>query len=540
MSRGEMRKLLTWVLICGSLPVVAQSNRYFVFFKDKSNSVFSVTDPVKFLTQKSIDRRAKGGIAIGPDDLPVNASYVSQIKMLGAKTYFTSKWWNGVLIQADQSIIPTINALPFVAKTEFVAPGTLLQGGRMATNNKSNQPDAVAQQSDFQLQQLAMDKMQEEGYRGEGVIIAQFDSGWQGVNLTAPFQPLFFEGRIKGVFNFVRNTSNVYSDDDHGTSVLSVMAAYVPGTFAGGTYKANYYLFETEDDATEYRIEEYNWAFAAEKADSLGVDVINSSLGYSTFDDAAMNYTVFDLTGKKAVVSMAARKAVEKGIVVVCSAGNEGNNNFWKFVTTPADAEGVLAVGSITSLGSKSSFSSIGPTADQRLKPDVVALGSGTAVISATGSLSTASGTSLSSPLVASLAAGLIQAFPNKSANEITNAIIQSGSLFSTPNNSLGYGVPNFEIAKSYLKYGVLEEDISVFPNPVSRSLNILLKAPSNGLITVSVYNLLGQQIFQQSTSVSWETNPIQYDLSLLANGIYLLEVKSDKATLVRKIAKTD
>jgi serine protease AprX len=535
-----MKRLLTLVFVCMSLPVVSQPNRYFVFFKDKNNSVFSVSDPVKFLTQKSLDRRTKGGIAIVPDDLPVNASYVSQIRLLGVKTYFTSKWWNGVLIQADQSIIPAINALPFVVNTEFVAPGAILQGGRTGTRDKSNQPDAVAQQSDFQLQQLAMDKMQEEGYRGEGVTIAQFDSGWQGVNLTAPFQPLFLEGRIKGVFNFVRNTSNVYSDDNHGTEVLSVMAAYVPGTFAGGTYKANYYLFETEDDATEYRIEEYNWAFAAEKADSLGVDVINSSLGYSTFDDPSMNYTIFDLTGKKAVVSITARKAVEKGMVVACSAGNEGNNNFWKFVATPADADGVLAVGSITSIGNKSSFSSIGPTADQRLKPDVVALGSGTAVISATGSLSSASGTSLASPLVASLAAGLIQAFPNKPASEITQAIIQSGSLFSTPNNSLGHGIPNFEIAKSYLKYGVLEEDISVFPNPVSKSLNILLKAPSNGLITVSVYSLLGQQIFQQSTAVGWETNPIQYDLSLLANGIYLLEVKSDKETLVKKIAKTD
>ncbi len=535
-----MRKLLTWVLICGSLPVVSQSNRYFVFFKDKSNSVFSISDPIKFLTQRSIDRRTKGGIAIGPDDLPVNVNYVSQIKLLGVKTFFTSKWWNGVLIQADQSIIPTINALPFVAKTEFVAPGAILQGGRTGTRDKSNQTGSVVQQSDFQLQQLAMDKMQGEGYRGEGVDIAQFDSGWQGVNLTAPFQPLFLEGRIKGVFNFVRNISNVYADDDHGTSVLSVMAAYAPGIFAGGTYKANYYLFETEDDATEYRIEEYNWAFAAEKADSLGVDVINSSLGYSTFDDNAMDYTIFDLTGRKAVVSITAQKAVEKGIVVVCSAGNEGNNNFWKFVTTPADAEGVLAVGSITSLGSKSSFSSIGPTADKRLKPDVVALGSGTAVISANGSLSSASGTSLASPLVASLAAGLIQAFPNKSANEITKAIIQSASLFANPNNSLGNGVPNFEIAKSYLKYGVLEDDVSVFPNPVSRTLNILLKAPTNGFVSVSVYNLLGQQIFQQSTSISWEMNPAQFDLSLLANGMYLLQITSDKTTLVKRISKIE
>lgn len=528
------------LLICSLLPVVAQTNRYFVSFKDKNNNGFSISDPTKFLTKKSLDRRAKSGVVIGQDDLPVNANYVSQVRSLGVKTYFTSKWWNGVLVQADQSVIAAINALPFVLKTEFVAPGVLLLGGRKETELGTDASGSTTLQTDFQLQQLGMDKMQQEGYRGEGIAIAQFDSGWQGVNLTSPFQPLFNEGRVKGVFNFVRNTNNVYSDDDHGTSVLSVMAAYVPGSFVGGTYKADYYLFQTEDDATEYRIEEYNWAFAAERADSLGVDVINSSLGYSTFDDPAMSYTIFDLTGKKAVVSISARKAIEKGMVVVCSAGNEGNNNFWKFVATPADVDGVLAVGSITSVGNKSSFSSIGPTADQRLKPEVVALGSGTAVISATGSVSSASGTSLSSPLVASLAAGLLQAFPGKSSAEITKAIIQSGSLFTTPNNSLGYGIPNFVVAKSFLKYGVLEDDISIFPNPIKQTLNILLKAPSNGLVSVRIYNLLGQPLFQQSASVDWDTNPIQYDLSLLANGLYLLEVTSDKATLVRRILKAD
>ncbi len=535
------RKIFLLLLIGISFPAASQENRYFVFFKDKNNSPYSISDPTKFLTQKGLDRRKKQNIMVTEEDLPVNANYVSQIKALGVKTYYTSKWWNGVLVQTDNSMIVSINALTFVLKTELVAPGTKLLGGRQSNVSKRTHVTATSEVSQFQLQQLVLDKMQEEGYHGEGVDVAQFDSGWQGVNVASPFQHLFADGRVKGVFNFVNNTANVYADDNHGTEVLSVMGAYSPGVFTGGIYKANFYLFETEDKVSEYRIEEYNWAFAAERADSLGVDVINSSLGYNTFDDSAMDYKVSDMNGIKAVISITAKKAIEKGIVVVCSAGNSGNDS-WRYITAPADVDGVLAIGSINSAGERSSFSSFGPTADGRLKPDVVALGSGTSVIMPSGAVGSASGTSLSSPLVACLAAGLVQAFPKASNQDIYKAIINSANRLNKPDNTFGYGVPNFIIAKSYLKYGALKDAISVFPNPVSNeNLNILFKEPTGQSISVSIYDLTGKKISDNTRSINWDNNPIQYDLSMLPNGIYLLELKSEQeGNLMVKVIKAN
>jgi serine protease AprX len=525
------------VLIGISFSAAAQTNRYFVFFKDKNNSPYSISDPIKFLTQKSLDRRQKQNIAITEEDLPVNSSYVAQIKALGIKTYFTSNWWNGVLVQTDKSNIASINALPFVQRSELVAPGTKLLGGRQRRVSKNNESASTSEASEFQLQQLVLDKMQQEGYRGEGVNVAQFDSGWIGVNIATPFQHLFLESRVKAAFNFVKNTTDVYSDDNHGTEVLSVMGAYSPGIFTGGAYKANFFLFETEDKATEYRIEEYNWAFAAERADSLGVDVINSSLGYNTFDDSSMDYKYSDLNGSKAVVTITARKAVEKGMIVVCSVGNEGSQP-WKYVTAPADAVGVVAVGSVTSISERSSFSSIGPSADGRIKPEVVALGSGTSVILPSGSVGAASGTSLSSPLVSCLAAGLVQAFPQTAPKQLYNAIVNSGSQASKPDNKLGYGIPSFASAKKYVNS--FEEDVSIFPNPTAKIVNIFFKEPANKSISVVIYNLVGQRISDQSFSITWDSNPVQYDFSSVPNGIYLMEVKSNLGAVIRKIVKGD
>jgi serine protease AprX len=527
-------------IVAFSLPAYAQINRYFVFFKDKTNTPYSIASPSAFLTQKSLLRRQKQKISIVEEDLPVNPLYVSQVKATGASTFFISKWWNGVLVQTDNATLTIIKALPFVLKTEFVAPGSKLLGGRVSRIDKGNTISADPQPTDFQLQQLAIDKMQEAGYRGEGVDVAQFDSGWLGVNTAAPFQHLFQEGRVKAVFNFVKNTKDVYTDDNHGTEVLSVMGALSTGAFTGGIYKANFYLFQTEDKFTEYRVEEYNWAVAAERADSLGVDVINSSLGYYDFDDATMNYKVTDLTGDKAVVSISARKAVEKGIVVVCSAGNEGNNS-WRYVAVPADVNGVIAVGSITQSGSKSLFSSFGPSADERIKPEVVALGSGTSCINQSGTITSVNGTSLASPLIASIAAGLIQAFPSASGKDIYNAILNSGTQSNMPDNILGYGVPRFTIASSYLKYGVLKDPISVFPNPVGiEDLNVLLKEPTSEPMAVSIYDVLGKKILEDKPGVIWDTNPRQFDLRSLPIGAYFLELKNSKTNLVVRVIKSN
>ncbi len=518
-------------------------DRYFVFFKDKTNSPFSITDPSKFLSAKSMARRARLNIPITSEDIPVNPNYVAQVKQTGAKTFYTSKWWNGVLVQTDNATITLINSLSFVAKTEFVALGSKLLGGRISKAGEVTQT-STTEASAFQLAQLGIDYMHTDGYKGEGVDIAQFDSGWRGgintVTSANPFLPLFSEGRIKDVFNFVTNTTNIYNDDTHGTLVLSTMGASMPGKFTGGAFKANFYLYETEDKLTEYRVEEYNWTFAAERADSIGIDVINSSLGYNTFDDPAMDYQKADMNGRTTVISRAAKKAIDKGIVVVASAGNEGGK-FWQTILAPADVDGILAVGAVTVDGTKSFFSSTGPSADGRIKPDVVALGSSTAVIAPDGSLGSSTGTSLAGPLITCLAAGLIQQFPTAKPIEIYKAIINSGSIYTNPTNQLGYGIPNYAKAKSYLKYGQLKDDISIFPNPVTNSkLNILIKEPLGQAVSISIYDLYAKRLLQTNTTINWNTNPIQIDLSSVPNGIYILEISEGGKNVISKIIKAD
>lgn len=528
-----MKRLFLLFILCISAYAQAQ-DRYFVFFKDKANSSFSINNPSAFLSAKSIARRTALKIPITEEDLPVNSTYVVQVKATGAQTFFTSKWWNGVLVQTDAATITAIEALSFVKKVDRVADGTKLMNGRMEKYEEAE--STTAQTSDFQLSQLGMDRMHAENYLGQNVDIAQFDSGWKGANLSSPFAHLFNSGRIKETKNFVRNTTDVFLDDTHGTSVLSVMAGLVPGSFTGGSYQANFYLYETEDKLTEYRIEEYNWAFAAERADSIGVDVINSSLGYNQFDDPTMDYSKANLDGKTSVISITAKKVISKGIVVVSAAGNEGGKA-WQSITMPADVDGIIAVGAISTDGSKSSFSSTGPTADGRIKPDVVALGSATATIGPTGLLSSANGTSVASPLITSLVAGLIQAFPKASPQQIYQAIIYSANQYSKPDSQLGYGIPNYSRAKSYLAYGKLTKDISIFPNPVQSELRILLKEPGQSM-QVSVSDYFGRNLIQQTVTTDWSTNPIRVDVSSLPSGMYILEVVCGGMNEVMKVIK--
>lgn len=534
-----LRSKLVFIILTLTWAAQAQTNRYLVFFKDKTGTPYSITDPTQFLSSKSIGRRQKQGIAIIEEDLPVNPSYVAQVKATGAKTFFTSRWWNGVLVETNTTTLATISALPFVKESKLVAPGSKLLGGRNSKvrNKKNSSADGPVNQ--IQLEQIGLDEMQQAGYRGEGISIAIFDSGFQGVNTSTPFSDLFTENRVKQTVNFVTNGSSVFVADDHGTEVLSVVGAYQSGTYTGGAYKADYFLYLTEDVSSEYRVEEYNWTFAAERADSAGVDVINSSLGYNQFDDASMDYKTSDLDGKTAIVTQAARKAIEKGMIVVCSAGNEGSSS-WKSVTPPADAKGILAIGSITSSGALSSFSSKGPTADGRIKPDVVAMGSGTSVIKASGGLGTASGTSLSSPLVASLAAGVLQAFPELSAEDIYNAITNTASQADAPDNLTGNGVPHFRAVTNYLES--LKENvpvISVFPNPVTGiSFSIAMKELSGTPVQVTIFDSRGSRVAASSLPISWLNNPFEYEISQLTSGLYFVRVQSGNNLATLKIIK--
>ncbi|MBA4054558.1 MAG: hypothetical protein C0490_07595, partial [Marivirga sp.] len=339
--------------------------------------------------------------------------------------------------------------------------------------------------------------------------------------------------------DFVYNSDNVFQYDEHGTEVFSVIAAYQENNFTGGSYEANYQLYVTEDVNTEYRIEEYNWLFAAERADSAGVDVINSSLGYYDFDDTSMNYPKSAMDGKTTVITRAAQFAADRGIIVVCSAGNEGGIA-WQIITAPADAEDVLAIASVNSTGQRSGSSSIGPAADGRIKPDVAAMGVNTSVIKPDGTTGSASGTSLSSPLVTSLVAGVWQRYPELSNKEIMDAIRSSASQAANPDNFLGYGIPNFKAIVNYLELTPQENVFEVFPNPILTD-TFTIKPFDPGQVTscrVELVSSQGQVLYRADANFSWLNRTYTANLSQFVAGMYYLRIWWGDKRYVYKLVK--
>src|SRR6187551_1395898 len=514
-------------------------NRYVVFFKDKAGTIYTTSSPLAFLSQRAIDRRIRQGITVNESDFPVNQNYINGVKNTGAETYFQSRWMNALLVQCDAALVPAIKALTFVDHVEFVAPNAkLLINGRKKEilKSKGSKGDQV---TDTQLEMLGIDQMHLDGFKGEGMLIAVFDAGFPGVNTAAPFH--FSDGRIDSAASkdFVRNSNNVFQYDSHGAEVFSVIAAYQNGTFTGGAYKANYQLYVTEDVSTEYRIEEYNWLFAAERADSSGVDVINTSLGYYDFDDTSMNYEKSDMDGVTTVVSQAAQLAADKGMLIVCSAGNEGGIA-WQIITTPADAWDVLAVANVNASGMRANSSSIGPSADGRIKPDVAALGSGTSIIRPNGSIGSVSGTSISAPLITSLAAGLWQRYPLLTNKEIMDVIRKSASQSADPDNLLGYGIPNYKGVVNYIEQQTQENTFEVYPNPII-SDSVFIK-PFNPVEVAScrlqLLSIQGQVIYDGDISFSWVNLTASVNVSPLSSGIYFMRIFWNNKRFTYKLVK--
>ena len=515
------------ILLFIGTDLCAQVNRYMVFFKDKNGTTYSTTRPNEFLSQRAIDRRIRQGIAILDQDIPVNKDYLVGLKFAGASVFFPTRWMNGVLIQCDASLIPSIRNLSYVDHVDYVAPNAKLLNGRKNFNLDTKDAEGTAQ-TEAQLQLIGLDEMQSAGYKGQTLHIGIFDGGFEGVNSAGPFQHLFTDGSVDLVSStdFVRNSSNVFQYDDHGTQVFSVIAAYQEGSFTGGAYEANYQLYVTEDASTEYRIEEYNWLFAAERADSAGVDIINSSLGYYDFDDATMNYPKSAMNGNTTVVSRAAQLAADRGIVVVCSAGNEGANA-WQIITAPADVRDVLAIANVNSSGQRAWSSSIGPSADNRIKPDIAAMGVNTTVIKPDGSIGTASGTSLSSPLITSLVAGIWQRYPELTNKQIMDAIRKSSSQASTPDNLLGFGIPNFKAVVNYLESSPQENAFEVYPNPVLSDTVTIVPFDPNQVAEchIEIVSSQGQVIYDSDISFSWLNRSFTANLVHASAGIYYVRI---------------
>ncbi len=429
---------------------LAQTGKYLVLFKDKNNNTFSTSNPLAFVNQRSIDRRIKQNIPFTIDDLPPTQTYIDGLKGInGVTIWFKSRWANAALVLMDKSLEASVLALPFVKGFENNGPLDLKANGQPGAK-KANKFDVNLENVNHgnattQVNMLGLQHLHNASFKGEGKLIAVLDDGFNSVNLDTYLANLFAQNRVVDHYDFIRNTPTVYDVGGHGNLVLSTMAANVNGSFIGTAPQAQYALFRTEYAPDERIIEEANYLFGCERADSLGADIINSSLGYGHYDYIPYSHVTTDYNGDKTLVTRSADWAARAGILLCTSAGNSGNLGIF----APADADSVLAVGAVTSAEIKSSFSSIGPSADGRIKPDVSAMGSSSTVSyysqsSSQSILATASGTSFSSPIMAGFVACFWQANPELNNMQAIAAIKSIGTLSANPNNNLGWGIPKF------------------------------------------------------------------------------------------------
>lgn len=432
--------------------------KYLIEFSDKNSSPYSIQNPIEFLSPRAIERRKRQNIPISSSDFPVNPDYIQGLKSFTIDIIHTSRWLNMVLVLADEAAMERIERLKFVKSVNYVGknsgPRLIL---RRSGKSRDESPPGEKTEDDygfaeFQNTSINVNSLHDQNYRGKGILIAVLDGGFSNADIMPFFDKVRTEKRFYKHKDFVEGDDYVFETSSHGSQVLSVMASDIPNVLVGSAPDASYVCLKTEDNGGEYRSEECNWIAALEYADSLGADIINSSLGYTTFSDDSMDYCYESLDGKTSIATQAAEIAFTKGMIVVNSVGNEGNTP-WKYLDVPADGENVLAVGATDQAGYKTKFSSFGPTPDGRIKPDVSALGKDIAVASIYGTkVKTTKGTSFSSPLVAGAIASLWQAVPNRTNAEIIEAIKLSADRAAQPNNELGYGIPDFGAALDLLR----------------------------------------------------------------------------------------
>ena len=527
------------------------TNTYWVQFTDKNDSPYSIDAPEEYLSQRALDRRARLGIAIDEYDIPVNPQYLQAVADCGATLINPSKWLNGVSIYASSStIIDAINALDFVEvvrNCENHPEAQLRKEENLSFEMKNsglarNAKDFYGGAHD-QVYQLKVNQLHDMGYDGTGVVIAVLDGGFEGTDIHSCFDNMRQEGRLLGTRDFVYGSTSVYTQSTHGTSCLSTMGAYDPNNMVGTAPKASYYLFHTEDGDQENIIEEYNWVSGAEYADSLGVDVCSTSLGYIDFDMSQWDHPLEHYDGQTAPMTIGAEIAASRGIICMNSAGNEYDG--YCTLGIPADAEHILTVGAVDANGNRADFSSVGPTYDGRIKPDVMAMGEDTYVASGNpggwwGDYYNGSGTSFSCPVLAGAVACLRQAFPYASVQEICDVVRQCGNRADNPDSKYGYGIPDFSAAFEVLHvddtFTAQNNILSVFPNPSKGEVHIRLNEVS--IAELSVYNVMGHLLKTYHFNGLNHTTFERY-LNDLCNGVYFIKADAENASQTVKVIIT-
>lgn len=534
----------------------AQYSRYIIQFSNKGGTPHTLNNPSTYLSSKAIARRTRYSIPTDSTDLPAPPRFFDSLRAAGSVVVHSySKWLNqALIITTDPAALVKINQLSFVkgsapiaTRSEIItAPKDKFADEMMSivdqtTTTKAILTDVLNYGSSYaQVHIHEGEFLHNQGFMGQGVTIAMLDAGFYKYDVLTAFDSLRKNNLILGEYDFVKNETSVKEDHPHGMYCLSILAANRPGSLVGTAPRASYYLFRTEDAATEYPIEEHNWVVAAERADSLGADIISSSLGYTQFDNPVFNHTYSDMNGHTTMITNGADMAMKKGMIVCNSAGNDGTSS-WHYLAAPSDGDSVLGIGAVNASGIPASFSSYGPSSDGRIKPNVASVGWGTFFIQTNDAVAQGSGTSFSNPNLAGLIACLWQAFPEFTNMQILDAVQRSSSQYTNPDNRVGYGIPNmpkaFDILVQKKSEKLLANDwIKVFPNPFSANLTIFLKANNTGKITMQLTDMAGRIIktSQLDVQLGQYYTTSEDNLGRLPKGVYNLLVidGSEKRTI--------
>jgi len=524
-----MNKILFFVFFCSSILSLNSQDTYIVYLKSKE-----LREENLKLSKAAIERRKRYGIAIDARDYQIEPDRAQKIDEI-APIQYKSKWLNAISVKATTTQIDKIKKLSFVESVDVLKKMTATKSSLSKFETQFSKEEYGKAYAQINMHQG--DLLHDAGYLGQGMKIAILDAGFSDVKNIKSFQHLIDDERLIPVKNIVDNSNSLFTADNHGTFVLGCMASFVKDTIVATAPKATYYLFITEDVRSETRVEEFNWAIAAEMADSIGVDIINSSLGYNEFDDPSQNYTKAQMDGNTTIVSKAAAIACEKGIIVVNSAGNMGNKT-WRMITAPSDAEKVITVGAVDIDKNIADFSSRGFSANNTVKPNVMAVGRGTTMYYNDGNYHLGSGTSFSSPVMAGLVACFWQKNKTLKPDEIRDLIYTSSSHFITPNEDMGFGIPEFKRIIDINYISVNNREISIFPNPTQKSVVVEVNAV-NAIDNseISVYNF-NKEIMKNKISLKKGKNQLFVDIDGLSRGVYFIKVKMDNYHLESRFEK--
>jgi subtilisin family serine protease len=555
-----MKKLITLILLLCGLNTVAQiaPHKYYVQFTDKNQNPYSLNHPEDFLTQRSIQRRLNQGIGYDEKDLPVTPAYIQAVQNIGAEILNPTKWLNGTTIYlADTNLLAAIRNFPFVGSITKFAPYPVKNNEpvdkfRQEKVGLSLAPAALQLKSTksynygesyTQIHQVNGDAMHDSGFTGQGIVIAQLDAGFYHVNQHPAFDSLYAHNQILGNKDFLHNGMPFFDDpnDVHGMWVLSIMGGNLPGHLIGAAPRASFWMLRTEEIYHEYQCEEYNWVSGAEFADSVGADIITSSLGYTTFDSLFPSHTCADMNGHSTVAAFGANTAFSRGIVIVVSAGNEGNNMSWRCVSTPADADYAMAIAAVDGNGTRASFSSVGVDTAGRVKPNLAAMGAGTVIADAGGSYTYGNGTSFSAPIIAGMSACLLQATPSATSPMIKSALEQAGSQYSHPDSLLGYGIPDTYRAMIHMGINNIKgsNSLNIYPNPFVQGFFLQFNTPIRESLQLTFCDAVGRIIQQRTIPAAIGENKININtVNNIPAGIYFIRLNGNSFNSTTQLIK--